>query len=959
MSDLFGGDSFASLAEELADEMEEQRVVRENGADIASDADGLACADEAEAELAAAKKEILKNLNQPQQEAILTTEGPVLVLAGAGSGKTTVLTRRIAWILRSGLAKSYQILGVTFTNKAARELSDRLRRMCNIAHFANVGTFHSVCSRWLRREAERLGISPNFTIYDGSAQKMLMTSVLKELNMDIKKYPPKRALALVSHYKNDGRRPVGLSRSSDPLERRMADIYELYNRKLRENEALDFDDILVYTVRLFRDYPEVLAMYTERIKYILVDEYQDVNAVQYELLRLLAGQKRNICAVGDDDQSIYKFRGADLSIILRFAEDFADGRTIKLEQNYRSTQAILDLANDVIRLNKGRTGKKLWSEHSGRKPVVYGARTAYDEAEFAARTIQTLMDNQGYGFGDFAVLYRANAMSRVFEEVFLRWGLVHKVVGGQRFYERAEVKDLLVFFSIFINFNDSVALQRILENTPGVGATTRQKMVEWSLQNERSLYDTLEYGDILGLRKTTAETLRAMHGWIGEMAEKVKQRITLTKLLTEVIEHTNYRETLRKRCDSETEYAGRIENVDELISTVASFDASYQGSSIPLEAFMAEVSLYSDQDDYDSEPDRITLMTVHTSKGLEFPVVFLVGMEENTLPSYLSLQTGSNDDIEEERRLCYVGMTRAKQRLFLSFACKRDKQGIPYEYDVSRFLFDANPECYDCGNQLARQLLSDDRAGVGKALGQGGGAYGFGSSYGSGAGGGPANSSRCYASQDAHGNADGKKRQERKRVYDTLKGLEETVTRRSAEEGQWVSTWGTNLGSAAYADAPEDVSGSLRRTMTPRQKTSAKRSAESQPLRSMNDRYREVREKFPIGATVSHKLFGLGTVAAVDHSFVKVRFSNHSERLLTADVLTVEKLPAAEDPAAASAEEAAVPRRPARVGDWVEVPIFGRGIIQDAQGDKFVVAFGGVKRCMDKQVVQNLWQKQS
>lgn len=957
MSDFLGEDSFASLAGELAGEMEEQRAVLVSAWDGDENKAEFAAEDEIDAELAAAKREILKGLNQPQREAITTTEGPVLVLAGAGSGKTTVLTRRIAWILQSGLAKSYQILGVTFTNKAARELSDRLRRMCNIAHFANVGTFHSVCSRWLRREAERLKISPNFTIYDGSAQRMLMTSVLKELNLDVKKFPPKKALALVSHYKNDGRKPVGLSRSSDPMERRMADIYDLYNKKLLENEALDFDDILVYTVRLFRDFPEVLAMYTERIKYILVDEYQDVNAVQYELLRLLAGEKRNICAVGDDDQSIYKFRGADLSIILRFAEDFAEGKTIKLEQNYRSTQAILDLANDVISHNRGRTGKKLWSEQSGCKPIVYGARTAYDEAEFAARTIQTLMLNEGYSFADFAVLYRANAMSRIFEEVFLRQGLVHKVVGGQRFYERAEVKDLLVYFSVFINFNDSVAMQRILENTPGVGATTRQKMVEWSLQNERSLYETLEYGDTLGLRKATVETLRNMHGWLAEMAEKAQKRVTLTKLLTDVIEHINYRELLRKRCDSEADFASRMENVDELINTAASFDGSYQGSSVPLEAFMAEVSLYSDQDDYDSEPDRITLMTVHTSKGLEFPVVFLVGLEENTLPSYLSLQTGANEDIEEERRLCYVGMTRAKQRLYLSFSCKRDKQGIPFEHEVSRFLFDASPNCYDCANQLAKKYLSDERSGSGH-IGMPASPYSYGNSYPSGRGEGWAHSVGYNSSQaEKHGSA-GKKRSERKRVYDTLKGLEETVTRRSAEEGQWVSTWGTSLGRAAYAESPENVSDSLRRTMTPRPSTSDKRSAESQPLRTLNDRYREVREKFPVGAIVSHKLFGLGTVAAVEHSFVKVRFSANSERLLTSDVLTVEKLPAAGAQDSAAAKAAAEPKRPARVGDWVEVPIFGRGVVQDVQGEKFVVAFGGVKRCMDKQVVQNLWQKQ-
>ena len=991
MSDFFGDDSFASFAEDLASDMEEdvggvlaatevledarwqgdQANPEMSGVGSLTDTDRGSAVGEgspgSSPDLQAVLNRLLEGLNEPQRQAVQTTDGPLLVLAGAGSGKTTVLTRRIAWILQAGLAKSSQILGVTFTNKAARELSDRLRRLCNIAHFANVGTFHSVCSRWLRKEAERLGISPNFTIFDGAAQKTLMTNVLKELNIDTKKYPPKKALAYVSRLKNDGRKPVGLSRSNDPLERYMADIYELYNKKLLDNEALDFDDILVYTVRLFREFPEVLAMYNERIKYIVVDEYQDVNPVQYELLRLLAGSRRNICAVGDDDQSIYKFRGADLTIILRFAQDFTDGETIKLEQNYRSTQAILDLANDVIGKNQGRTGKKLWSEAVGRKPVVYAARTASEEAEFVATSIENLCRGQGFTYGDFAILYRANAMSRNFEDVLLRYQIPHHLVGGLRFYERAEIKDLLAFFSVFNNRKDSVALHRILERMDGVGASTIQKLTEWGAQNDSSLYEAMTMGEALGLRKGIKEALLRLHAWIGDMVELVAKRTTLTKLLDEILDFSNYREYLRKHSDNEVDYVSRSENIDELMNVVASFDISQKGGSAPLEAFMSEVSLYSDQDDLDNDADQVTLMTVHTSKGLEYPVVFLVGLEENTLPSYLSLQTGSNDDVEEERRLCYVGMTRAKKRLFLSFSCRREKQGAFFPMEPSRFLLDVGEGLYDCANHTARTLLIDrvnpDGERGASALG---GSYYQPSDYG--------NYGR-FRSGTWGQKAGAKKRPEKRGAYEALKGLENDVARRNSSGDDWNTGWGTKLGEAALGEV--DVESGLRQTCAARQAKNPKRRTKA-PALSMSERYRLVAEQFPVGCAVSHRLFGVGKVVAVNHGYVQVIFTSGSSRLLTSDVLSVidaendavqdmseprdnpseEECSQAGDEATESTKSAKT-LRPAKVGDWIDVPIMGRGLIQAVRGDKFEVVISGCRHEMNSNFVQNLWRKKN
>ncbi len=916
----------------------------------------------------ALKSEILQGLNREQCEAVVTTEGPLLVLAGAGSGKTTVLTKRIAWILQAQLAKSYQIFGVTFTNKAARELSDRLHRLCGVHRFTDVGTFHSVCSRWLRREADTLGISSNYSICDAGSQLVLMRNVIKELNFDNKKYEPKKMLTRVSHYKNEGTRP-DVKEAFSREDYRFVQIFDRYNLRLHESDALDFDDILLYTVNLFKDHPEILEQYANRLKYILVDEYQDVNGVQYELLRLLSSRHHNICAVGDDDQSIYKFRGADLSIILRFEQDFSDAKVIKLEQNYRSTQPILDVANQVVSHNEGRKGKNLWSKcHEGGRPVVYGARNAQDEALFVANTIQTMMA-QGYHYADFAVLYRANAMSRNFEEIFIKGGIVHKIVGGQRFYERREIKDLLAYLSLFNNSKDSISLRRVLEHTPRVGTVTQQKLAEYGIMENLPLYDTLVFGERLGISKGISEVLSRLHEWIAEMGQLARQRATLAKLLQEVLQYSNYREVARKYCDNDADYTNRMENIDELISTVMSFDSTYQGRETPLAAFMAEVSLFNDQDGYEAEQDKVTLMTIHTSKGLEFSVVFLVGLEENTLPSYLSLQTGLRDDVEEERRLCYVGMTRAKRRLFLTFAIKRDKQGIPFDMDVSRFLREVDYDLLEVRGLVAPSYLGPGReqnaflacntenGAFSSAEYSGnyyGGAAGNGSGYASG--------SRSYgARSDSYNRTRRQTEKEKQRLaLSKAQSAKQASTRRSLEQ---LAAQAGN-GAQLLADRPAE---SLQRGK-------AEVNVElKKAVRHRSKQFEQLHALFTSGRRVSHKLHGIGVVKDVDKDIVTVSFGNGVEREIRADYLTVIEAepvrPVTENEAAVGAvavcagiqgEDAApaqVDREP-RVGDWLEFPVWGRGIIQEINGAKSLVAVGGMKRVVSTAMLKKMLAKQ-
>lgn len=661
---------------------------------------------------------ILQDLNPPQQEAVVTTEGPVLVLAGAGSGKTRVLTRRIAWLLDSGKARRHNILSVTFTNKAAREMAERISHLCGPGRFPNLGTFHSVCSRWLRRHAERLGIQPQFTIYDSSEQLVVMKAVLKEMNLDDKRFPPRGMLSKVSHQKNHLISADQLLKSLSPMDRDHGRMHQLYDQRLRANNAMDFDDLLVKTVELFQQHPDLLAEYQELLRYILIDEYQDVNPVQYELVRLLAGQRRNLCAVGDDDQSIYGFRGADLEILMRFESDFPDARIIKLEQNYRSTQPILDVANALVRHNQARKGKNLWTDQGrGAKPRVHCAADGREEALFLVRQLPELR-RAGHRLNDVVVLYRTNAQSRLLEEALIQGAVPYNIVGGLRFYDRKEIKDVLAHLRVLLNPADTLSLRRMLDLMKGVGDTSITRVEEFARSSGMTMYDAL--GQAPGVPARAAAMMQGLREWMDPLMARLRQEpVAVTEVVVEVLKGSRYRELLAEENTVEAE--ARLENLDELLNVTGEFDRAFEGDGSPLEAFLAEVSLLSDQDTYAEEQDRITLMTVHTAKGLEFPVVFVAGLEEETFPHARSIEDGETAAMEEERRLAYVAITRARERLYLTYAQQREMRGARFPKRMSRFLKEIPEEMLDAPGQALSQprYVDDDGPAIGSGRWQG------------------------------------------------------------------------------------------------------------------------------------------------------------------------------------------------------------------------------------------------
>lgn len=648
-----------------------------------------------------ADERIIDGLNPQQCEAVTTTEGPLLVLAGAGSGKTSVLTRRIAWILDSGLAHRHQILGVTFTNKAAGEMTERIAQLCGMGFFPNVGTFHSVCARWLRREAEAIGISASFSIYDTQAQTVVIKAVLKELNLDDKKYPPRRILSDISRCKNDGQLGSDLRLMGDEYHKKLAECMQLYNDKLMANKALDFDDILCFTVKMLREHEDIRAKYRHRFRYILVDEFQDVNPVQYELLRLLLDDHHNFCVVGDDDQSIYGFRGADLSIILRFEKDFTDAKVIKLEQNYRSIQGVLDVANNLVAHNQGRMGKKLWSSRTeGMKPVFYVADSGDFEANYVVKEISQLLLS-GYTYADIAVIYRTNAQSRPFEERMIRRGMAYDLIGGHRFYERREIKDILAFLSLAANADDVVALERACTSLAGIGTGSFAKLVSFASLTGKPIGEILQNSRLTGVQERIALKFDSLFEWLDRTRTASRGSFCSVRKLTEsALEFSDYREQVRRLDEADAE--ARLENLDELINVVQQFDENIingviepEEGATTLETFLHSVSLLSDQDSVNDQNNKITLMTIHTSKGLEYPVVFLVGLEEGALPHFRALESDNSlKDVEEERRLCYVGMTRAKDRLYVTAALNRYLNGAYMDRTVSRFITEVPPEYF-------------------------------------------------------------------------------------------------------------------------------------------------------------------------------------------------------------------------------------------------------------------------
>ncbi|TCS95900.1 DNA helicase-2/ATP-dependent DNA helicase PcrA [Hazenella coriacea] len=635
---------------------------------------------------ALSKEKLLQGLNPAQQSAVETTDGPVQIVAGAGSGKTRVLTHRVAYLLGEKQIHPWNILAITFTNKAAREMKERIVKLVGpSAEDILISTFHSMCVRFLRRDIDRMGYSRNFTILDTSDQLSVIKQVLKEENLDPKKFEPRMILNKISTAKNHLQGPQQMkARASQFMEEVAAEVYEKYQSKLRKNESLDFDDLLMLTVRLFEEVPEVKDYYQKKYQYIHVDEYQDTNHVQYVLVKMLAERHQNICVVGDSDQSIYRFRGADISNILNFERDYPSAKLIKLEQNYRSTKKILQAANHLIAHNTERKPKDLWTQNDEGAPIeIFEAGNEHEEAYYVAENIIRGHKEQ-IPYNDYAVLYRTNAQSRVIEEVMMKSNIPYTIVGGIKFYERKEIKDVLAYLRLVVNPHDDLSLQRII-NVPrrGVGAATMEKISNYAASQGLSLFDALLEMDQIGLTKRVMTPLEEFTLLIRQM-HAMADYLSAVELTEEILTRCRYREELKK--EKTIEAQGRLENIDEFISVAQEFEQRNEDKS--LIAFLTDLALISDVDQLDESDEKsdekVALMTLHSAKGLEFPHVFLVGLEEGIFPHNRSLDDES--EMEEERRLAYVGITRAEETLHISRARSRTIYGQTNANLPSRFL---------------------------------------------------------------------------------------------------------------------------------------------------------------------------------------------------------------------------------------------------------------------------------
>lgn len=644
---------------------------------------------------------IYDTLNEPQREAVYYTEGPLLILAGAGSGKTRVLTHRIAYLIEEKGVNPWNILAITFTNKAAGEMRERVDRLVGFGSESIwVSTFHSMCVRILRRHISLLGYDTNFTIYDADDQKTLMKDVCKLLQIDTKIYKERALLAAVSHAKNELVTPeeFRLNAGGDFSQRKIAEVYEEYEKQLKANNALDFDDLLIKTVQLFQTQADVLEYYQERFRYIMVDEYQDTNTVQFELVRLLASKYRNLCVVGDDDQSIYKFRGANIKNILNFEQYFEDAKVIKLEQNYRSTSNILNAANAVIRNNAGRKDKTLWTDNGdGEKIQFRQFDSAYDEAEYIVDDIRKRVREKEYSYHDNVILYRTNAQSRMFEEKFVTANIPYKIVDGINFYARREIKDLLAYLKTVDNGKDDLAVRRIV-NVPkrGIGLTSINRVQDYAAAYNIGFYDALRAVDLIPNIGRGASKLESFVALI-EHFKTDAEDMSISDLLKEIIEETGYIESLQ--AEDMVEAETRIENIDELLSKVAAYEEDCEDRNEPasLSGFLEEVALVADIDSLDEDTDYVVLMTLHSAKGLEFPNVYLAGMEDGLFPSYMTITADDPEEVEEERRLCYVGITRAEKELTLTCARRRMIRGETQYNKMSRFLKEIPMELLSTG----------------------------------------------------------------------------------------------------------------------------------------------------------------------------------------------------------------------------------------------------------------------
>jgi DNA helicase-2/ATP-dependent DNA helicase PcrA len=632
---------------------------------------------------------ILDNLNKKQQEAVEIKEAPVLVIAGAGSGKTKVLTHRIAYLIFQNKVNPGNILAVTFTNKAAQEMKDRVEFLSKDISGSKMikglwmGTFHAICARILRQEIEILGYDKNFVIYDKADQLSQIRRCLNILNLDSKKYSPNVISSIIDKAKNN-LEDVELFEYNavSYFKKIIVKIYQQYQKELFENNALDFGDLILLTVKLLRERPEILENYQNKFRHILVDEYQDINLAQYQLIKLLSGKYHNLFVVGDPDQSIYRFRGADLSNILRFEEDFPHSKVIKLEQNYRSTKVILEGATNLIKHNRNRKEKELWTDKKGGEKIkCFEAASALDEAVFVSQEIVQLNNKEGKDFKDFAILYRTNAQSRAFEEVFNKQKIPFKVIGGLRFYERKEVKDILAYLRFIYDQKDEISFLRIINNTKlGIGKITLSKIEDLAKKNDLNFNQALKEGlKVLKISADRIEGIKKFTFLIDEFIEK-KNKIKGSELLIKLIQAIDYYKELEK--EGEFKAQSKIENIKELILAVQEFEENNVDKS--LSAFLEYVALITDIDLYKGEEDVVTVMTLHSAKGLEFPVVFITGFEEGIFPH--SRSVNKEEELEEERRLCYVGMTRAKEKLYLTYAWRRNLNGNTLFNSVSRFL---------------------------------------------------------------------------------------------------------------------------------------------------------------------------------------------------------------------------------------------------------------------------------
>ena len=649
---------------------------------------------------------IYDKLNEPQREAVYHTDGPLLILAGAGSGKTRVLTHRIAYLIGERGVNPWNILAITFTNKAAEEMRQRVDNLVGFgAESVWVSTFHSACVRILRRFIDRLGYENHFTIYDTDDQKTLIKEVCRKVDVDTKVFKERSLLSAISSAKNEMILPdeFELNAGGDFAKMKIAKVYREYEAQMRANNALDFDDLLVKTVQLLQTQPDVLESYQERFRYIMVDEYQDTNTVQFQLVSLLAGKYKNLCVVGDDDQSIYKFRGANIRNILDFEHEFPDAKVIKLEQNYRSTGNILNAANSVIANNRGRKEKSLWTENGeGELIRLRQFDTAFDEADFIGEDIKSAV-RQGGSYNDSAVLYRTNAQSRLLEEKFIAMNIPYKIVGGVNFYARREIKDLLAYLKTIDNGRDDVAVRRII-NVPkrGIGLTTINRIQESATERGIGFYEALLAPELIagvGRSATKLDSFAALIEYFKTLAEEMN----ITDLLQEVIEKTGYVESLEN--EDKEEAKTRKENIDELISKAATYEESCQDKDekATLSGFLEEVALVADIDSLDEDQEYVVLMTLHSAKGLEFPRVYLAGMEDGLFPGYMSINAGDREELEEERRLCYVGITRAEQELTLTSARRRMVHGETQYNPMSRFVKEIPRELLDTGNKKFTQ----------------------------------------------------------------------------------------------------------------------------------------------------------------------------------------------------------------------------------------------------------------